>query len=191
MSWLIKKFLGLSALPASELNQLRENLSLLKLHTHTGAIGDGADAALWRGAQDYIQYIAPSNNSSHSAGPGFVDTLAEFGFYILRGGAIASTNPISWSMSLRPGTWRLDLLHFTSIDLGIATVTLGATTLGTIDFYSASTVRNVVSSITGFTVSNTDRTTIQTLTLQTNSKNASSSSYLMKLQFLALRRTGA
>ncbi len=189
MAWSIKRFAGLAALTAAELNQLRTNLNdHLRLHAHTGALGDGAAHTNWVTGVDFLPIVPSIDNSSGWQAAD--DALAEFGGYRETTDALTG-HTASFTMALRPGTYRLDLLHLTGSDYGIATFSFNGVTLGAIDMYSAATTRNVASSLTGLAIAGTPFRTTQTFTLLINTKHASSTGYRARLQYLCLRRTGA
>lgn len=54
-------------------------------------------------------------------------------------------NAIGWDLDLAPGTWELSLLHTTNTNRGIYSVRVDNTEVDTIDGYSGSVTRNVVS----------------------------------------------
>ena len=57
-------------------------------------------------------------------------------------------NAIGWDLPLQPGDWELTLMHTTNTNRGIYSVRVDNTEVDTIDGYSASTTRNVVSTAT-------------------------------------------
>ena len=65
---------------------------------------------------------------------------------------------------------------------------LDATSLGTLDWYSASGINNVVKQITGITVATPG---VYALKFKLTGKNASASDYFITPQSITLTRTGA
>jgi hypothetical protein len=112
----------------------------------------------------------------------------------------AQNAEINWDVLLGAGTWTIELIYLSSNTQGIFTVQLSTdgtvfTNVGsapynasgsTIDSYSASPTKNVVSSLTGITVSTTGRYRLKLLMA---TKNGSSSGYGGSLQHVQLRRT--
>lgn len=86
----------------------------------------------------------------------------------------AQNDLINWYVPLQEGTWNLELLYWTSSAYGIYSVQLNDVQKGTIDGYSAATVKNVRSEITSIAVGASG---VQKLTLKMATKNASSSAY--------------
>lgn len=99
----------------------------------------------------------------------------------------AVNDEIGWVVTLDAGTWALDLIHAPFTDRAIYTLKLDSTTIGTIDGYGTSSY-NVVSTVTGITVSTAGQYTLKSVHA---SKNASSSGYNFAFQLIVLRRTGA
>jgi hypothetical protein len=107
-------------------------------------------------------------------------------------GTAAQNDSLDFTVAPAPGTWTFEMLCLTGSNKAIVTVQIddGAgsfTTLGTIDLYAASTVRNVVKQLTGLVFVST--VAPRTLRLLGATKNASSSDYVMDFQHAALRRT--
>lgn len=100
----------------------------------------------------------------------------------------AINDEVVYNVALDAGTWTLTVIGQTRSTGGISTVYLDATSLGTLDLYSASTTNNVVKQITGFTVSAPG---VYALKFKVESKNASASEYRFIAQLITLTRTGA
>ena len=92
---------------------------------------------------------------------------------------------IDYTVDLSPGTWSLKFFGYRGPGLGIATIKLDGTTIGTIDLYVAVTAA-YDSTITGITVS-TDGA--QTLQVVMATKNASSSGYQGSASWFTMWRT--
>lgn len=94
---------------------------------------------------------------------------------------------VEWQVWLPAGTWSLSAIHYAQSAQGILDLSLdGGASSGTIDCYSAGTVTNNKSTISGISVPTTK---IYSVRLTVNGKNASSgghAAYIMALQF---RRT--
>ena len=92
---------------------------------------------------------------------------------------------IDYTVDLSPGTWSLKFFGYRGPGLGIATIKLDGTTIGTIDLYAAASAA-YDSTITGITVS-TDGA--QTLQVVMATKNASSSGYQGNASWFTMWRT--
>jgi hypothetical protein len=93
-----------------------------------------------------------------------------------------------WELGpLLPGTYSLTLLHYKSTTLGIYTIDVAGTTVGTVDGYAASGAA-ASAVITGITVPALATVPVR-FTMAT--KNASSSSYMAAISGFSLTRTGA
>lgn len=104
----------------------------------------------------------------------------------------AQNDELTYERVLTKGTWTLNAIHVRDSDAGIFTVYLvdleaGQTLLGTIDSYAATRTYNVPGEIAGFTV---DREAKWGLRFVMATKNASSSAYYGRIQFLQVYRTG-
>jgi len=136
---------------------------------------------------------ANTNWSTVGTGSGFVKNAA-------RTSSGAANDEVTWDVLLGAGTWSLQLMYQQASDQGVYTVQLASdgvtfvtvnsspynASTGTIDAYTAGTTNNVTSTITGITVSSSG---IYRLKLKMASKNASSSSYVGKINGLVLVRT--
>lgn len=100
----------------------------------------------------------------------------------------AQNASVGWKVALRAGTWTIGLISYFGGERGIATVTLDATTVGTIDTYNAGGAANSYGSLSGITVG-ADGVYLVKFTMAT--KNASSSNYYFSPQHIVLQRTGA
>lgn len=90
-----------------------------------------------------------------------------------------------WNVGVTGGTWDFTLMHFKGANRGIYDVQIDGVSIGTIDGYAAGATRNVISSITGVSITAGKRK----IALKMTSKNASSSSYFGTVQHIQLRRT--
>jgi hypothetical protein len=99
----------------------------------------------------------------------------------------AQNDSITWHVPVTAGTWKVQVVHTTNSNFGIVTVSIGGTVVGTIDTYAAVLARNVVGEIAGVVVPDSG---LQALRLSVPTKNASSSNYIVRLQSIALVRTG-
>ncbi len=100
----------------------------------------------------------------------------------------ALNDEVVYDVALDAGTWTITVIGQTNSSSGISTVYLDATSVGTLDWYSASTTNNVVKQITGITVSTPG---VYALKLKMASKNASATAYRLTAQLITLTRTGA
>lgn len=98
----------------------------------------------------------------------------------------ASGDSMSMSIELTAGTWTLSAILHQSAAAGIATFELNGTQIGTWDGYASAAVFNVVHAITGIAVATTGA---QTLTMLSNTKNASSTAYAMSVSQFVFQRT--
>ena len=96
-----------------------------------------------------------------------------------------SGNSVAFNVVLSAGTWALDLLYTKAANAGIMTISLGATSVGTVDAYASSTTRNQAVSFTGISVATAG---VYSLSFLINTKG-SGSAYAGYLQGISLRRT--
>ena len=83
------------------------------------------------------------------------------------------------------GTWAIDIIYRTVSGNGSGPVTLSGTSLLTLNCYSASTVRNNVSTTTGISVSTSGVKSLKVATLTTGAGGG----YSMEINWITLRRT--
>lgn len=117
------------------------------------------------------------------------DTITLATVYLYGAGKLSSgaqNDEIAWDIVLAAGTWTLELIHTKNTNLGIYTVSLDGTTIGTIDGYNGSAANNSRGSITGIAVAASGKTRLK---LKMATKNASSSSYFGLIHALQMRRT--
>lgn len=98
----------------------------------------------------------------------------------------AQNDEAGWDLTLAAGTYKFSYVHWKANDEGIATVLLDGVSVGTVDAYNSSQVKNVYSEITGITVATSGK---HRLTLKAATKNASSSNFIVSMQAVQLRRT--
>lgn len=99
----------------------------------------------------------------------------------------AQNNAFSNDFWLDSVTWKAALIHYTSTDRPIYSVQFDGVTQGTIDGYSAGSVLNVYSEVTGISVTTASLKVVQVINA---TKNASSSAYNGNIMSIALIRTG-
>ena len=109
----------------------------------------------------------------------------------ITGGLKSSTgtvadDEIGWDVVLAAGTWTIEWLYVKGSNVGIFTVSLDGSSVGTVDGYAASTTYNSNGSITGVTVDSTGK---KRLLFKMATKNASSSAYRGNLSAIRLLRT--
>lgn len=97
----------------------------------------------------------------------------------------AQNDYVQYELPLSAGTWSIYVWVRKSTNTGIITVSIGGSSLGTLDTYAAS-VAYTEMSITGFSIATGG---ILSLRLEVTSKNASSSSYNVGLFSIHLVRT--
>ena len=100
----------------------------------------------------------------------------------------AVNDEVVYKVALDAGTWTITAIGQTNSSSGISTVYLDATSIGTLDWYSASGTNNVVKKITGIIIATPG---IYALRFKMASKNASASAYRLSAQLINLTRTGA
>jgi len=98
----------------------------------------------------------------------------------------AQNAEIGWDITLAAGTWTCEIMFTRATNGGIITVSLDASTVGTIDTYNASGADNQLGNITGIAVAATGKTR---LLLKMATKHASSSGYLGRINHVQFRRT--
>ncbi len=98
----------------------------------------------------------------------------------------AQNDEISWPIVLAAGTWTIALFHTTHSAAGIYSVQFDTVEKGTIDGYSAGTVYNVISTVTGIVVATAAEITLK---LKMATKNGASTDYYGSIQHIRLRRT--
>ncbi len=147
--------------------------------------GPGSDIAMGSGHMT----ILPHAYSSITAGSWalLIDSLQIWNgvFYNTTD---ADADRVNYKVYLTAGTYTFNVTCVTTSLYGILDVSIDgfSTSEGTIDMYSASTVRNVIKTITGITVSNSG---LVDLSLKINDKNASSGGYTIGLSSITLFRT--
>lgn len=96
----------------------------------------------------------------------------------------AQNAQISWPVVLSAGTWTFSFIHQVNTNMGICTVNIDGTSVGTVDCY-ASTTYNVISTIMGI-VATSGKHTLQIVMA---GKNGSSSGYYGIIQHVRMIRT--
>jgi hypothetical protein len=97
----------------------------------------------------------------------------------------AQNDEIYWDIPLHAGRWRLGVVYQANTDAGIMTVTFDATTIVTIDTYSASSTLGNVSTTSNIRVAADG---IVRLKVKMATKNASASAYKGYLHHISLMR---
>lgn len=98
----------------------------------------------------------------------------------------AQNDTVYYDFWLAAGTYQVDILTHQSTGMGIATVALDGTTLGTIDMYAGVSAWNTTTTFTGATIAASG---IKRLLLTMATKNGSSSGYNYRLGSVCLTRT--
>lgn len=93
---------------------------------------------------------------------------------------------VEWDAYLDTGTWKIAIIHEKRPDGGIFSLQLDGGTVGTIDSYAAGATPNNYAEVTGISITGAG---VKALRLSALSKNASSSSYYIIHQSIALIRT--
>lgn len=128
----------------------------------------------WMGWSSYAGNVPARSADTQSLGNGLL-TLAN-----------AAGNSVTFHFEAAAGTWALDMIGRAIASNGLGNVSIDGAVVGTWNLYSATTTRNVVSTLTGLTLTAGHHT----LTIATNSVGAGSS-YALEMNSLLLRRTGA
>lgn len=173
------------------------------------AVGTGADTAarLAKGTQGQILTVDTSTATdlAWADGPWLVPVpytakpyattgtwaLYAAGALYLNAGQVYDSTPainnyIAWKVHLAAGTWTFRFLFDKTAASGISTVSLGGSTIATVDAYNGSTTRNNESTTTGIVVAATG---VYELKFLQASKNASSSNYGWYLNAMDFTRT--
>lgn len=124
-----------------------------------------------------LPYISKSNTNWDTFGVSLYPHMDSTG---------AQNAEIAFDVVLAAGTWAISLIHHQDTNRGIYTISLDASSVGTIDGYAASATTNVRSTVTGISVATTGK---KELKLKMATKNASSSSYFGLVGLIVLRRT--
>lgn len=106
--------------------------------------------------------------------------------WLYNGAGAALNDEITYKVFLQAGTYTVSFLSLTNTDCPIITITLGGVSLGTIDFYTASTVFNALKQVTGVALPTSG---VQTLDIKITGKNASSGAYILRLTSINFTRT--
>lgn len=98
----------------------------------------------------------------------------------------AQNDEINWKLWLTAGTWTMWVTYDKQTNCGINAVTLGGTSIATIDGYNGSTTHQNISKTTGIAVASTG---VYTLRFLISTKNASSSNYTWLINAIDFTRT--
>lgn len=104
--------------------------------------------------------------------------------YLSSAGAL--NDDVRFKLSLAAGTYTVTVAYTKTTGAGITTVSLGGSSLGTIDQYNGSNQFNQSASFTGVTVAGTGSIILD---FKTTGKNASSSGYAIRIQWVTIQRT--
>lgn len=164
--------------PTFTLSGLQDQLDALQ--EQVDGLGSGSVDLPWRVQVD--PFLTPATQTDFATLA--VDANQLHNGYKLSTGA--QNAEIGWDLLLGAGTWTISLLHATTLDRGIYTVSLDGVGVGVVDGYSAVLVRNVVSAITGVVVAASGK---KRLLVKMATKHGSSSSFVGGISSLALIRT--
>jgi len=103
-----------------------------------------------------------------------------------RNSSFAQNDEISYKVYLTAGTYTLWTLGKSDTTMAIWTITIDGNSIGTLDYYGGSVVRNTIKSITGISVASSG---IKLVNIKAATKNASSSDYHLGIQRIAFART--
>ncbi len=134
-------------------------------------------------------WLAVQGSKSNVGGETRANFNTQLGMGELQNTAAALNDEFVWDVWLDVGTWKCVVIYRRNTANPIVTVSFDGDSpgdlFGTIDMYGASTV-NVVAELAGFGITSAR---VGPLKIKATSKNASSSSYQMQLQSIALIRT--
>lgn len=112
-------------------------------------------------------------------------TAGPWGGYGWYNSSSAQNDQLTWTLFIARGTYAIKVRGRKSSNLGILTIKVDGSSVGTIDFYNA-TPAYLASALTGISVSTGGSHTVQIIVA---TKNASSSNYLINLLDLIVYRT--
>ncbi len=92
----------------------------------------------------------------------------------------------TWNfINLKAGTYSFKTIGQVNSDAAILSVYIDGVKVGQIDYYAAGTTQNAIKSITGITITSGNHT----IQIKTESKHASSGSYIYRISAISLERT--
>lgn len=100
--------------------------------------------------------------------------------------SVAQNDSITYKVVLGAGTWTLQTVMTQGTGSGIATITIGAVSAGTLDSYNASLTRNVIQTLAGIVIPTSN---VYDLKFLLATKNASSTGYSWAMSGASLLRT--
>jgi hypothetical protein len=144
-------------------------------------VGAGGGGETWRQMLWPVLPIATVGNWSVAVNTSVV-------FNIRTDGAVSHVvgDSIEWEADFSAGTWTFELRFLAISSGGIATLSIGGTSVGGFDTYAATSTNNTTAQITGVTIGTTGSKRVK-LTMAT--KNASSSGFRCYMTYLAAQRT--
>lgn len=98
----------------------------------------------------------------------------------------AQNDSVAYKVLLTQGTWTVKLLYNKNTNSGIATISLGSVSVGTLDCWAAAINRNNVQTFTGIAIPSTG---IYALTYLMATKNASATAFGCGVVAASLLRT--
>lgn len=102
------------------------------------------------------------------------------------GGSRAQNDEITYQVFLMAGTYTFSLYQRKSTDIGIATISIDGSSIGTIDGYAAAPAVNSKSDITGAVVASSG---LKTISIKMATKNGSSTHYGLYGGYMVWTRT--
>jgi hypothetical protein len=100
--------------------------------------------------------------------------------------ANSNANSMAWDMWFDVGTWKICLVHRLGANQGIATFSIGGSSVGTIDTYSAGSGANIYDEITGIVITTPG---LKEFKISNPTKNGSSADFYIYYNSVALIRT--
>lgn len=92
---------------------------------------------------------------------------------------------IQWDEIIGAGVWSLCVMGTVGVHMGIITVKIDGVAVGTLDFYAAAALNNVVKTLADFTVGRTGK---KTISLHVDTKNVASDAFWCFIQNLRMKR---
>ena len=175
---------------ASYVNQLNENMRVISKHNHSGSAGEGsqyiavasAGASELTYAYEVFTCFAPCQQNFSTSFSGAC--------YLLMSGLQTDTSipaSLKYPIGLFSGIYNAQVLSEQGASLGLASVLIGASSLGTFDMYASTSNGNIFTSLSASVPTSAS----YILTIRSDgSKNASSAGSIVRLRAVYLRRIG-
>jgi hypothetical protein len=106
--------------------------------------------------------------------------------FVLNNPTPVNLDQVNYKKYFTAGTWSFTIIHMISFSNAIMDIIFDGSVIASIDAYSAITVNNFVTTISGIVI-NTDGYKI--LSVKANGKNPASTNYLVRFNFIQAERT--